>query len=209
MVTCRGSVYKLRFSQELLKRVFDFCFSIFGLSIVWWLIILTWCIAAIDTRANGFFRQPRVGRHGELFLVIKIRTMRIDSSIQTTVTRASDPRITGVGRILRKYKLDELPQLWNVLNGDMSFVGPRPDVAGYADRLPEEKRAGLLSVRPGITGPATLAYRNEEELLALHVDPQKYNDEVIYPDKVRINLEYIQNWRFRDDLRYIWKTVFG
>lgn len=192
-----------------MKRFFDFMVALIGLAVLSGLIALTWCVASIDTRANGIFKQPRVGRHGELFLVIKIRTMRIDSSIQTTVTRASDPRITLVGRILRKYKLDELPQLWNVLKGDMSFVGPRPDIPGYADRLPEEERAVLLSVRPGITGPATLAYRNEEELLALQVDPQKYNDEVIYPDKVRINLEYIQNWRFRDDLRYIWKTVFG
>ena len=192
-----------------MKRLFDITASGFGLLALSWLILLAWVIASVDTRANGFFMQRRVGRHGKLFSVVKIRTMRVDVAHHTHVTQANDPRITRMGAFFRRTKIDELPQLWNVFVGDMSFVGPRPDVPGYADRLPEAERQLLLSVRPGITGPATLAYRNEEQLLAQQADPQSYNDEVIYPDKVRINLDYIRQWRFRDDLRYIWKTVFG
>lgn len=192
-----------------MKRLFDITAAAFGLLTLSWLIVLAWVLASIDTGANGFFTQKRVGRHGKLFSVVKIRTMRLDIGCQTNVTRANDPRITRLGAFFRRTKIDELPQLWNVLIGDMSFVGPRPDVPGYADRLQGRHRDLLLSVRPGITGPATLAYRNEEQLLAQQSDPQRYNDEVIYPDKVRINLEYIQNWRFWDDIRYIWKTIFG
>lgn len=192
-----------------MKRLFDITASAFGLLALCWLILLAWVLASVDTRANGFFTQRRVGRHGKLFSVVKIRTMRVDVGHDTHVTQANDPRITCMGAFFRRTKIDELPQLWNVLLGDMSFVGPRPDVPGYADQLPEAEKALLLSVRPGITGPATLAYRHEEQLLAQQSDPQRYNDEVIYPDKVRINLDYIRQWRFRDDLRYILKTVFG
>lgn len=113
-----------------------------------------------------------------------------------------------LGRLFRRLKIDELPQLWNVLVGDMSFVGPRPDVPGFADRLEGRERL-LLSIRPGITGPATIKYRNEEEILERQSDPETYNREVIWPDKVRINLEYIANWRMADDLKYIWQTVVG
>ena len=134
--------------------------------------------------------------------------MRPSRVLDTTVTRSGDPRITPLGRLLRKAKIDELPQLWNVLWGDMSFVGPRPDVPGFADSLVGEERQ-LLSIRPGITGPATLKYRNEEELLAAAEDPEVYNREVIWPDKVSINLEYIRDWRLSKDLQYIWKTVMG
>lgn len=193
----------------IFKRLFDIVASAFGLLALFWLILLAWVFASVGTRANGFFTQLRVGRRGELFSVVKIRTMRVDVEHYTHVTQANDPRITRMGAFFRRTKIDELPQLWNVFVGDMSFVGPRPDVPGYADRLPEADRALLLSVRPGITGPATLAYRHEEQLLAKHADPQRFNDEVIYPDKVRINLDYVRHWRFRDDLFYIWKTVFG
>ena len=199
----------LRTSQAFQKRIFDLLFAVLGLLVAWWIILLAWITASIDTHTNGFFLQDRVGKDRRVFKVIKIRTMRTNTESLGTVTTAIDARITPLGRFFRKSKIDELPQLINVFLGQMSFVGPRPDVPGYADRLPEAERAVLLSVRPGITGPATLVYRNEEELLAVQVDPQKYNDEVIYPDKVRINLEYIRNWRFRDDLCYIWKTVFG
>lgn len=192
-----------------MKRLFDIIASTLGLLALSWLILLAWIIASVETRANGFFTQRRVGRHGKLFLVVKVRTMRVDVVHNTHVTQANDPRITRIGAIFRRTKIDELPQLWNVFVGDMSFVGPRPDVPGYVDRLPEAEKALLLSVRPGITGPATLAYRHEEQLLAQQTDPQRYNDEVIYPDKVRINLDYIHQWRFRDDIRYILKTVFG
>lgn len=192
-----------------MKRLFDITAAALGLLSLSWLIAFAWVLASIDTGANGFFAQKRVGRHGKLFSVVKIRTMRLDIGYQTNVTRENDPRITRLGAFFRRTKIDELPQLWNVLIGDMSFVGPRPDVPGYADRLQGRQRDLLLSVRPGITGPATLAYRNEEQLLAQQSDPQRYNDEVIYPHKVRINLDYIQNWRFWDDIRYIWKTIFG
>lgn len=171
--------------------------------------MICWLVASIDTRSNGLFVQIRVGRYGVLFRVFKIKTMRHNAEYNTTITQSDDPRITRIGAFFRKTKLDELPQLWNVLIGDMSFVGPRPDVPGYADQLESEARDLLLSVRPGITGPATLAYRDEEQLLARQANPQRYNDEVIYPDKLRINLDYIRHWRFRDDLRYIWKTIFG
>lgn len=192
-----------------MKRLFDITASASGLLALCWLILLAWVIASVDTRSNGFFTQRRVGRHGKLFSVVKIRTMRVDVGHETYVTHANDPRITRMGAFFRRTKIDELPQLWNVLLGDMSFVGPRPDVPGYADQLPEAERELLLSMRPGITGPATLAYRQEEQLLAQQADPQRYNDEVIYPDKVRINLDYIRQWRFRDDIYYILKTVFG
>ncbi|WP_163560406.1 sugar transferase [Halomonas sp. NO4] len=194
--------------QALVKRTFDFVLSAFGLVLTGWLILLAWLAASLDTRSNGFFTQQRVGKDGKRFTVVKIKTMRPSRELTTTVTRSGDPRITPLGRIFRKTKIDELPQLWNVLLGDMSFVGPRPDVPGFADKLTGEERC-LLSIRPGITGPATLKYRNEEALLAAADDPEAYNREVIWPDKVRINLEYIRDWSLAGDLRYIWQTVVG
>ncbi|MQM38531.1 putative sugar transferase EpsL [wastewater metagenome] len=192
--------------QATLKRGFDIGAAGFGLLFTGWLIVLAWLAATVDTRANGFFTQDRVGRHGRVFRVVKIRTMRPSRTVDTTVTTRDDPRITSLGRSLRRTKIDELPQLWNVLLGHMSFVGPRPDVPGYADVLKGADRV-ILSVRPGITGPATLKYRDEEMLLAAQEDPEAYNREVIYPDKVRLNREYVENWSFRSDLRYIWWTV--
>lgn len=194
--------------QASIKRSFDFLVASLGLLSVGWLILLAWLAASLDTRSNGFFVQQRVGKGGRLFRVVKIKTMRPSRELNTTVTRSGDPRITPLGRFFRKAKIDELPQLWNVLWGDMSFVGPRPDVPGFADSLVGEERR-LLSIRPGITGPATLKYRNEEELLAAADDPEAYNRDVIWPDKVRINLEYICEWSLAADLRYIWKTVVG
>ena len=189
------------------KRAFDLVFAVRGLLAVWWLILLAWVAASIDTRSNGFFIQKRVGRHGKIFRVVKMKTMRPVTSFETTVTRRGDPRITPLGAFFRRTKIDEPPQLWNVLLGDMSFVGPRPDVPGFADKLEGEEKA-MLSIRPGITGPATLKYRNEEELLAGQSDPEAYNREVIWPDKVRINLEYIRDWSLRRDIQYILETVF-
>lgn len=200
--------YRLSPSQVFIKRSFDFGTALLGLLIVWWLILLTWMLASWDTRSNGFFLQERVGKGGELFRLVKIKTMRPVGGFASTVTTSGDPRITKLGRIIRKTKIDELPQLWNVLLGQMSFVGPRPDVPGYADRLNGEQRA-VLSVRPGITGPATLKYRDEEDILAAQPDPEAYNREVIYPDKVKTNLEYLRQWSLMNDIRYIWQTVFG
>lgn len=125
----------------------------------------------------------------------------------SSVSVAGESRITPLGAKLRKYKLDELPELWNVLKGDMSLVGPRPDVPGYADRLQGEDRL-VLKLRPGITGPASLKYANEEEILAQVADPRRYNDEVIFPDKVRINLDYYYNRTFCGDIRLIFQTIF-
>ena len=193
--------------QAVVKRSFDFVVALFGLLVTWWLIFLAWIAASIDTRSNGFFIQKRVGRNGTIFKVVKIKTMRPVDSFDTTVTRRGDPRITPLGVFFRRTKIDELPQLWNVLVGHMSFVGPRPDVPGFADALQGEERA-MLSIRPGITGPATLKYRNEEELLATQDAPEAYNHDVIWPDKVQINLEYIRNWSLRRDIHYILATVF-
>ena len=194
--------------QAAAKRSFDLLMAAAGLVAFGWLILIGWVAARLDTGESGFFVQERVGRFGKPFNVIKLRTMRSDARFDTTVTTARDPRIAFIGRFLRKSKLDELPQLINVLKGEMSFVGPRPDVPGFADRLKgEEKR--ILRVRPGITGPATLRFRDEERLLARNPDPERYNSEVIYPEKVRINLAYISNYRFREDLRILWRTLIG
>lgn len=203
------NIHYLSYCDRFLKRTFDIVFSIIGLILTGWIIIIAFILASIDTGRSGFFTQERVGRNGKIFKVIKIRTMREIPAIKTVVTTRKDPRITPLGRFFRRTKIDELPQLINVLLGQMSFVGPRPDVPGFADALKEEDRKIILSVRPGITGPATLKYRDEEEILAQVEQPEKYNREVIFPDKVRINKAYIQNYRFMDDLKYIFLTVFG
>lgn len=195
-------------SQKILKRLFDFILALIGLAFLWWLILISALLAYLDTGLNGFFKQQRIGKDGQLFNVIKLRSMRPLENVTTTVTTDKDPRISNFGRFLRKTKLDELPQLWNVLIGKMSFVGPRPDVPGYADQLQGEDRI-ILSVRPGITGPASLAFKDEEDLLAAQKNPQQYNDEVIWPKKVAINKDYIKNYSLITDIRIIWKTIFG
>ncbi len=152
------------------------------------------------------FKQQRVGMNGQLFTLYKFRTMLVNHS-GNSISVAGEARITPLGAILRKYKLDELPELWNVLKGDMSFVGPRPDVQGYADRLVGEDRK-ILNLRPGITGPASLKYANEEELLSKVLDPIKYNNTVIYPDKVKINLKYYYSHSMWGDIKIIFYTIF-
>ena len=189
---------------QVLKRGFDILAAGVGLALLWPVIFAGWSLAARDTGASGFFRQERIGRHGRPFCIIKLRTMRPGSG--STVTTRDDPRVTPLGRRLRKWKIDELPQLGNVLMGDMSFVGPRPDVPALADKLKGEQRE-ILQLRPGITGPATLKYRNEEDILAQAEDPEQYNADVIWPDKVSINIDYLRNWSFGRDLRYILETV--
>lgn len=196
----------LSMQQAFLKRSFDLIASFFGLLLVWWLILMAWVAASFDTRSNGFFIQKRVGQQGKVFRVVKIKTMRPIADFDTTVTRRGDPRITLLGAFFRRTKIDELPQLWNVLVGDMSFVGPRPDVPGFADKLQGEERA-MLSIRPGITGPATIKYRNEEEILSAQDNPEAYNRDVIWPDKVNINIDYISKWSLMGDINYILKTV--
>jgi lipopolysaccharide/colanic/teichoic acid biosynthesis glycosyltransferase len=162
----------------------------------------------VETESNGFFIQKRVGKDGKLFNVIKIKTMKKVDGVNTTITSSNDVRITKSGKFFRDTKIDELPQLWNVLIGDMSFVGPRPDVPGYADKL-ECDDLIVLTIRPGITGPASLKYKNEEEILSIQDNPKEYNDTVIWPDKVKINKEYIKNWSLKKDIEYIFKTVTG
>ena len=158
---------------------------------------------------GGFiFLQERIGQYGKKFYIYKIRTMKAGSDNKNMfVTTATDDRILPFGKWLRKTKLDEIVELVNVLKGEMSFVGPRPDVEGYADKLEGEDRK-VLELRPGITGPASLKYINEEEILAKVDNPQQYNDEVIFPDKVKINLDYYHNRTFWGDIKIILKTVF-
>lgn len=192
----------------ILKYLFDRIASFVGLLFLWPLLLIVVILIKIKMPGgSAFFTQKRVGRHGRLFTMYKFRSMTMSHS-GCSISVAGESRITPLGAKLRKYKLDELPELWNVLIGDMSFVGPRPDVPGYADILIGEDR-NILRLRPGITGPASLKYRNEEELLAQQDDPIRYNDEVIFPDKVKINLYYLHHYSFIEDIRMIICTVLG
>ena len=182
------------------KRIFDILFSIIGLLFIGWIILLFSILATIDTKQNGFFIQERIGRHSKKFKIYKLRTIKSD--------RFGKPMISFLGNFLRKSKIDEFPQLYNVLINDMSFVGPRPDVAGYYDLLEGENRK-LLTLKPGITSPASLVYRNEDSLLLMYENPKKYNDDVIFPDKINLNLEYYYNHSFFGDIVIIIKTVLG
>lgn len=190
------------------KWLFDRIMSLVGLIILSPVLLVVAILIRVKMPGGPvLFKQKRVGKEGKLFTMVKFRSMSVAHS-GSSVSVAGESRITPLGAKLRKYKLDELPELWNVFIGDMSFVGPRPDVPGYADKLVGEDRV-ILKLRPGITGPASLKYRNEETLLATVEDPIRYNDEVIFPDKVRINKEYYYNWSFWLDIRYIVRTVLG
>lgn len=172
-----------------------------------WLIIIAVIIARRDTKMSGIFKQKRVGQHGKIFKVFKIRSMKNIEGFTTTVSTDHDPRITKAGRFWRKTKIDELPQLINVLFGSMSFVGPRPDVPGFADKLEDDDRI-ILSIKPGITGPASIFFKDEEDLLAKQENPEEYNRNVIWPKKVELNKAYINNYSIFSDIKYIYKTVF-
>ena len=192
----------------LLKSIFDRTASFFGLGFLFPVLIVVGILIRIKMPGGPIiFKQRRVGQHGQLFTMYKFRSMTVGHS-GSSVSVKGESRITPLGAKLRKYKLDELPELWNVLIGDMSLVGPRPDVPGYADKLEGENRRMLL-LKPGITGPASLKYRNEEEILAEQENPQKYNDAVLFPDKVQINIEYLDNWSFWNDIKIIIYTVLG
>ena len=193
--------------QKRVKRLFDLFFSFVGLLIFIVPILILTILSTISTRKIGLYSQNRVGLAGLFFVMYKIRSMKTGKPLNH-ITLSDDTRITRFGRIIRAYKLDELPQLWNVLIGDMSLVGPRPDVPGYADKLKENDRV-ILSVRPGITGPATLKYKNEEELLSKKMDPQNYNDQVIWKDKIDINKQYIKDWSLKGDFNYILETILS
>lgn len=195
-------------ADTLFKRAFDIVAALAGLVLFTPVILLCWLVATFDTRSNGFFIQKRIGRHGRVIHVCKIKTMYPGDSGRSPIASKNIAAISLSGRFLRKYKLDELPQLFNVLIGSMSFVGPRPDVPGYADRLQGEDRI-ILSLRPGITGPASIKYKDEETILAAVDDPEAYNDRIIWPDKVRINREYFNSYSLLRDLRYIFHTILG
>ena len=190
-----------------MKRLFDLTASLIGLIVLFPIFIVVSVLVKISSEGPVFFMQQRIGRRGKAFKMIKFRSMKVIQSSDSTISIKGDLRITRVGSFLRKYKIDELPELFNVLRGDMSIVGPRPDVCGYADKL-EGENALILELRPGITSPASLKYVNEEDILALQEDPVKYNDDVIYPDKVKLNLDYFHNNSLLGDIKIIFATIF-
>lgn len=191
-----------------MKFIFDRLMSFIGLLVLWPVLLVVAMLIKVKMPGGPIiFKQKRVGRNGKMFTMYKFRSMNVGHG-GSSVSVAGESRITPLGHVLRKYKLDELPELWNVLIGDMSFVGPRPDVPGYADQLKGLDR-DVLRLRPGITGPASLKYRDEEEMLVKVEDPQKYNDEIIFPDKVRINLYYLHHYSFVKDIEMIFCTVLG
>ncbi len=181
------------------KRIFDSIFSITTLLLLGWLMIGCWLLASIDTRSNGLFIQKRIGQFGKPFNIFKLKSMKEVQGVKT---------ISRFGNFIRKTKIDELPQLFNVLMGTMSVVGPRPDVPGYYDKLQGEDRK-ILELKPGLTSPATLKYANEEALLAQQENPLHYNDTILFPDKVKLNLDYYYTHTFFGDLKIIWKTAMS
>lgn len=183
--------------KALVKRCFDFFFSAIALVILSPIIVISWLVLMLDTKSQGLFFQQRVGQYGKLFTIYKLKTMHPKTG-----------NVTKVGSFFRKYKLDELPQFLNVLKGQMSIVGPRPDIPGYYDALKGEDRK-VLELKPGITSEASLKYFNEEALLAMQKDALHYNDTVIFPDKVKLNLEYYHNNNLIIDLKIIIKTIFN
>ncbi len=190
----------------MFKRGFDIVAAFFGLAFLSPSFLVIALLIKFSMPGPVLFRQVRAGRQGKPFTICKFRSMAANQGVNTVTVRG-DSRITSLGAWLRKNKLDELPELWNVLVGDMSLVGPRPDVPCYAERLKSDERL-ILDLRPGITGPASLKYANEEELLASVTDPQRYNDEVLWPDKVRINLDYYYRRSFWGDIAIILRTIF-
>ena len=181
----------------MLKKIFDLFFSFVGLLLSGWLLVFFLIIASLDTKSNGLFVQERIGQWGRIFKIYKLKTICPQTN-----------RISRIGLFLRQTKIDELPQLWNVLKGEMSLVGPRPDIPGYYDVLEGETRK-VLKLKPGITSEASIKYQNEETLLEQQENPLYYNDTIIFPDKVRMNLEYYYNRSFFGDIGIIVRTVFG
>jgi lipopolysaccharide/colanic/teichoic acid biosynthesis glycosyltransferase len=188
--------------QAIIKRAFDLSLSIILLPILIIPILSLIIIATFDLGQWGLFVQERVGQHGKPFKIYKVRTLKNEHHYLGRLGSSS----TSFGSFMRQTKLDELPQLFNVLKGQMSFVGPRPDVVGYADTLQGQDRI-ILKIKPGITGPATIKYKDEEEILILQDDPENYNRTIIWPDKVEINKKYVQNWSFSLDLKHILKSI--
>ena len=196
----------LSIKQKMLKRIFDLFFSLFGILVFFVPILVLIFFATISTKKMGLYTQQRVGKNAKLFTMFKIRTMKGKDN-DNFITLKNNNRITPFGKILRQFKFDELPQLFNVLLGNMSLVGPRPDVIGYADELVGSDRI-ILTIKPGITGPATIKFKNEEMILDSQVNPLQYNDEVIWKEKVEINKKYTENWTLIEDIKLILKTIF-
>ena len=190
-----------------MKRLFDTVVVLLSLVVILPVTFITAFLVLIYHDKPVLFSQVRPGKGAKPFKMYKFRSMT-NAVDQEGKLLPNDQRMTKFGAFLRSSSLDELPELYNVLKGDMSLVGPRPDVQGYADLRTGEDRI-ILSVKPGITGPATLKYRNEEEILINKVDPKRYNDEVIWKDKIRINKMYVKNWIFFKDLKYIYHTIFS
>ena len=180
----------------MLKRIFDIVFSATALLLLSWLLLLLWLFVSADTKSNGFFIQERIGQFGKKFKIFKLKTFHSETH-----------KISRLGMLLRKSKIDELPQLLNVLIGDMSIVGPRPDIPGYYDMLSGEERK-ILELKPGITSEASIKYSNEEQVLAEQANPLRFNDEIIFPDKVKMNLDYYYKRSFSGDLKIIFNTIF-
>lgn len=190
------------------KRFLDLSIAIIGLLLLLPLFLLIAALVMLTSAGPVFYRQERIGKAGCRFKIVKFRTMQADADkYGSSITFDGDPRITSLGRILRAVKLDELPQLWNILKGDMSMVGPRPEVALYVKFYTEEQKK-VLTVRPGITDPSSIAYRYEEELLGRQANPAIYYQEVILPHKLTLNAEYIQNISLKMDLSILSKTLF-
>jgi lipopolysaccharide/colanic/teichoic acid biosynthesis glycosyltransferase len=193
--------------QQFMKRSLDLAITIPALLIVLVPLVVLVILSTIDTRAWGIFTQRRIGQYGKPFSMMKIRTMRHGPpTLPAATTVGRDERITRLGGLIRRLKLDELPQFIHVVLGEMSLVGPRPDIPGLADALEGDDRC-ILSLRPGITGPATLKYRDEEWLLAKAKNPVSYMLDQLFPDKVRINVEYAKHYKLRDDFRWLLHTL--
>lgn len=189
------------------KRIFDIVFSLTGILLLSPLFVIISILILIDSSGAIFYKQIRIGKNGKKFGLLKFRTMRPDSDKKGLITvGGKDPRVTRVGHFLRKYKLDELPQLFNILLGDMSFVGPRPEVEKYVE-LYDEKQLKVLDVKPGLTDYASLAYINESDILGQSDDPEKTYIEEVMPDKLKLNLEYINDQSFTTDMKVIGKTI--
>ena len=191
----------------MIKRIFDLFFSISGVLILIPIFLIVSILIKLDSKGPVLFFQNRVGQYANIFQIIKFRTMHVIQTSNSTISISGDQRITRFGKILRKFKIDELPELVNIIRGEMSFVGPRPDVPGYADKLLGDDRK-ILELRPGITSLATLKYSNEEQFLSTQKNPKHYNDNIIFPDKVRMNLKYYKNHNIWLDIKIIFATVF-
>lgn len=192
-----------------MKRLFDITASFFGILILSPLLIFIGLWVGLSSKGGVFYKQIRVGKNNKDFKLYKFRSMRVNSDKQGLLTVGSkDSRITKAGYFIRKYKIDELPQLINVLKGDMSFVGPRPEVRRYVNLYSEEQMK-VLSVRPGITDPASIKYRNENDILSSASNPEEYYIQHIMPDKLKINIDYINTQTFFKDIKIIFQTIFG